>query len=48
MTIHIGDLRVRQGEACLLVQEFTHRHFIISIETAIRMQPLATKLHAAL
>lgn len=48
MAIHTGGFSLWQGEACFLVQEFTHRHFIIATEKAIPLQPLATKVHAAL
>jgi hypothetical protein len=36
MAIHMGGFSLWQGEACLLLQEFT-RHFIIAIEKAIPM-----------
>jgi len=48
MAIDMGGFSLWQGEACLLVQEFTHRHFITAMEKAIPMQPLPTKVHAAL
>lgn len=48
MAIHMGGFSLCQGEFCLLVQEITHRHFITAIEKAIPLQPLATKVHAAL